>query len=943
MRIHHAPYLALVLVVLFFGLLLWWDSPALYTQTVPTLPYQLTNQHVGLISGAPTGFTELNGVVYFGLASKKRGLWQSDGTAQGTTLVKDIQLLPTSLQRVGDRLYFAVYEDDMTLSLWQSDGTAAGTLPLKRELSLNYGTEFAVIGNTFYFAASDAAHGLELWKSDGTAAGTQLVADLNPGAASSYPGQLTVNNNLLYLVSYDEQYRPHLWQSDGTTAGTQTIMNTNILYPRSLVAMQGVLYFASIGELWRYTPGSAAPTLVANPGIQISLAKALTVVGNRLFFAADDRQHGVELWQSDGTTAGTTLVKDLAPDSANAYPEKLTTVGNLLYFQATDGMVGAELWQSDGTATGTVLVKDLNPGAASAYPSGLTAMNGQLYFLARTDSATNQLWKSDGTANGTLAVADVPIDYYYLIPLTAIGNKLYFSGFDELHGDELWSSDGTTAGTGFVKDLDAGHRGADVIESAQVGNRFYFITAALNPFGSYEQRKLWMSAGRDAPAILLDDQLAFFQLYALDDQTLLLHRYDGTGPALYRHEGGSAAPTLVKGFGRARLTNQIVLQGYLFFHVSAETPDPARPTSLWRTDGTTDGTVELLTSTATTPVPLPRLVFKGQIIAASSDELWVFDEAPTGPTHFKPQGLQGAIRAMVSTTGALYFVEGRLGDTFVEINTLWRSDGTPQGTHPLNVEPAITYIPTLIPVGNGLYLVTHRSTGSSELWYTDGAAGTLKRLLALTPSNYYANFSWITVVNNQLFFVADDGVHGPELWRSNGTPEGTIMLKDIIPQTLANIATAYPGPLFEFGDLLYFGANDGVRGQELWRSDGTSAGTTLFQEINPTIGGSAPDNFIGSAGLFFFAANDGRLGRELWQSNGTASGTRLVADLYPGSPSADPIGRAVFSDTLIFTADNGIDGQQLFDLRTGVPLALPGEQEPLPLAPHHLYLPITKQ
>jgi ELWxxDGT repeat protein len=937
MRVHHAPYLALVLVVLFFGLLLWWDSPALYTQTVPTLPYQLTNQHVGLISGAPTGFTELNGVVYFGLASKKRGLWQSDGTAQGTTLVKDIQLLPTSLQRVGDRLYFAVFEDDAMLSLWQSDGTAAGTLPLKRELSLNYGTEFAVIGNTFYFAASDAAHGLELWKSDGTAAGTQLVADLNPGAASSYPGQLTVNNNLLYLVSYDEQYRPHLWQSDGTTAGTQTIMNTNILYPRSLVAMQGVLYFASIGELWRYTPGSAAPTLVANPGIQISLAKALTVVGNRLFFAADDRQHGVELWQSDGTTAGTTLVKDLAPDSANAYPEKLTTVGNLLYFQATDGMVGAELWQSDGTATGTVLVKDLNPGAASAYPSGLTAMNGQLYFLARTDSATNQLWKSDGTANGTLAVADVPIDYYYLTPLTAIGNKLYFSGFDELHGDELWSSDGTTAGTGFVKDLDAGHRGADVIESAQVGNRFYFITAALNPFGSYEQRKLWMSAGRDAPAILLDDQLAFFQLYALDDQTLLLHRYDGTGPALYRHEGGSAAPTLVKGFGRAILSNQIVLQGRLFFHVSMNFTDPSRFYDLWHSDGTAAGTSKLITGTTT--APLPRLVFNGQIIATNGDELWLLDDAPAGPTHFKPLGLQGSIHTMVSTIDTLYFVASQTVDIFDQTHTLWRSDGTLQGTHLVTMDPSLTFISSLFPVGNSLYLVV----GNSELWYYDSANETLKQLAVLRSSNHYSNFYWKTIVNNQLFFVADDGVHGPEIWRSNGTPEGTLMLKDIAPPALANIATAYPGPLFEFGDLLYFGANDGVRGQELWRSDGTSAGTTLFQEINPTIGGSAPDNFIGSAGLFFFAANDGRLGRELWQSNGTASGTRLVADLYPGSPSADPIGRTVFSDTLIFTADNGIDGQQLFDLRTGVPLALPGEQEPLPLAPHHLYLPITKQ
>ena len=707
--------------------------------------------------------------------------------------------------------------------------------------------------------------------------------------------------------------------------------------------MQGTLYFVSLGELWRYTPGSAEPTLVANPGIQSSLAKALTVVGNRLFFAADDRQHGVELWQSDGTTAGTTLVKDLAPNSTSAYPEKLTTVGNLLYFQATDGMVGAELWKSDGTTAGTVLVKDLNPGTASAYLTGLTAMNGQLYFFAQADATINKLWKSDGTADGTTVVADAPINYSDLKPLTAIGNKLYFSGFDDLHGDELWGSDGTTAGTGFIKDLDASHRGPDFIESAQVGNRLYFITAVLHPFGGYEQRKLWMSEGRNTPAILLDDQIAFSQLYALDDQTLLLHRYGGSGLALYRHGGARTAPTLVKEFGNAILSNQIVLQGRLFFHVSTNFTDPSRIYDLWRSDGTASGTIKLVTGTATASAPLPSLVFNGHIIAASGDELWLLDDPPVGPTHFKPQGLQGSIRTMVSTADALYFVASQPVDIFSEIDTLWRSDGTPQGTRLLTTEPSITAIASLIPVGNSLYLVTYGSNGGSELWYYDGATQLLKQLVALRSPNYYPNFSLTVVANDQLFFIADDGVHGPELWRSNGTPEGTVMLKDIVPPELAKISAAYPGPLFEFGDLLYFGANDGARGQELWRSDGTSAGTALFQEINPTIVGSSPGNFTGRAGLFFFAANDGRLGRELWQSNGTASGTRLVADLYPGSPSADPRGRAVFSDTLIFTADNGIDGQQLFDLRTGVPLALPGEQEPLPLAPHHLYLPITKQ
>jgi len=229
------------------------------------------------------------------------------------------------------------------------------------------------------------------------------------------------------------------------------------------------------------------------------------------------------------------------------------------------------------------------------------------------------------------------------------------------------------------------------------------------------------------------------------------------------------------------------------------------------------------------------------------------------------------------------------------------------------------------------------------LWYTDGVTPTLQLLTALTPARYYNNFSTMTVINNQLFFTADDGVHGPEVWRSDGTVQGTVMLKDIVPPQFAAVPSAYPGPLFEFGDLLYFGANDGVHGQELWRSDGTSAGTILFKEINPTASGSSPTNFVGQAGLFFFAANDGQHGRELWQSNGTSDGTRLVVDLYRGSSGAYPTGRTVVSDTLYFAADNGVDGRQLFELRTGVPLGLPDAGEPLPAPQHHLYFPITKQ
>jgi len=185
----------------------------------------------------------------------------------------------------------------------------------------------------------------------------------------------------------------------------------------------------------------------------------LTDVNGTLFFAADDGTHGFELWKSDGTSAGTTLVKDIYPgpgpfDQVSGPGDSmdqlsLTNVSGTLFFFADDGVHGFELWKSDGTAGGTVIVKDINPGSASSdlqVQGSMLAVNGILYFGAN-DGTGDALWRSDGTQAGTFKLAD-DYDRFHAGPgIVAVGglasiNAGHFGDFDNDGKDDvLWRND----------------------------------------------------------------------------------------------------------------------------------------------------------------------------------------------------------------------------------------------------------------------------------------------------------------------------------------------------------------------------------------------------------------------------------------------------------------------------------------------------------------------
>lgn len=243
----------------------------------------------------------------------------------------------------------------------------------------------------------------------------------------------------------------------GISAGARGFRTTAGLRPAWLTPFLGSLVFSAVDdargrEPWIATPITARRLKDIAPGAASSSPRDFTVFDGALYFTADDRTHGRELWKTDGTNAGTVMVRDIRPGRAGSNPGSLFVFKGRLYFVADDGVHGGELWRTNGTTAGTRLFKDISPTGTSMYPAyqgqptGWAVLAGRLYFSAYR--RYSELWSTDGTSAGTRRVAA----RMYTRDMVAVGGRLYFTGGPDdggcaLDGPFLYTSDGTTAGT----------------------------------------------------------------------------------------------------------------------------------------------------------------------------------------------------------------------------------------------------------------------------------------------------------------------------------------------------------------------------------------------------------------------------------------------------------------------------------------------------------------
>jgi ELWxxDGT repeat protein len=425
-------------------------------------------------------------------------VWVTDATAAGTHRVegapppRDVYGL---LIPAGDQAFYQTGTYFLAEDLWRTDGTGAGTWKV-RGLRDGPGSggplAQAVLGGELIFSARTGSATAPLFVSDGTPEGTRLLSRRAQWAAP--------------LIRVGEKvYFPTLagrgfWSTDGTPAGTRNLSPQAFGFSAPSILGDALLFGAVREtsphgyvdvELFRTDGGR--PRLVRNidpfaietlhhicVGEDSQLGSGVAV-GNRLLFGARDGLNGRELWSTDGTRAGTRLVRDINPATPpgppdnecgdyesrdhtglGSDPQALVAFRNGALFTADDGETGRELWWSDGTAAGTRRVADLRPGAAGAEPHDLTVFRGAVYFFAAVEGVGEALWRTDGTEEGTelvhpLSIRGLPS---WGRSLTVAGGRLYFSAYNESTGAELWSSRGTAATTGLVLDLNRGPAGS---------------------------------------------------------------------------------------------------------------------------------------------------------------------------------------------------------------------------------------------------------------------------------------------------------------------------------------------------------------------------------------------------------------------------------------------------------------------------------------------------
>ncbi|MEM7113985.1 MAG: ELWxxDGT repeat protein [Chloroflexota bacterium] len=821
-------------------------------------PYLVSDIASGTRSSIPKNMIELDAITYFEAinADIETALWRSDGTSEGTWPLKSLRLnnpFNDAIQAattLNGKLYFIGSDLGGGLHLWRSDGTSEGTVIIKSG-DFNWPFQLVSFQDQLFFPAENE-QGRELWHSDGTSQGTKLFVDLEAGEASSSPRDLVVwNDQLLFSATLNGTVQ--LWQTDGTTAGTEFIKEI-------AERPQGPEFFAPIEEALAFQVGRAPVELWRTDGTSDGTYRIKTVVNNDVlldgptmvtidnivYFQGIDDTFGQELWRSDGTPEGTYMLKDIYPGMASSAPEWFTAVDDTLYFRARSPEYGIELWKSDGSEVGTELVHDLEAGDFSSMPHNLVNFQGKLFFGLEQGFG---LWQSDGTRLGTTLFND---ELAHVRELHVFGDKLLFSGETEDSGHELWQSDGTLENTNLVKDVNLLlSADADSKELTLFQDKLYFFAKRF----AGDSHGLWVTDGSDAGTQLIQEGMparGFSQLTVAGDKLYFV----GGDHELWRSDVTEVGTAVLKPFSAtSRLRDLTAVGDDLYFTVHFES-SLGWEGQLWYSDGTD-----------TDPIYLKTLDFSTRdgFVAAGehlyfhldNEQLWRSNGTAEGTIQLSdPDPFNTRYVELVGTPTHLFFSY---------VSELWKLDPATDVMQPLLTDGSLLEIRMGVFENDTTLYFSSCCRDGTLLWKTDGTLeGTLEiATVNENPSRWTYHISNMTMHGDTLYFSAyQRDIESSEidelLWRSDDTSSGTYVIKKLLPEVNSSSISS----LTAAGSYFYFVGNDKSRGKELWQSDGTTDGTVLltsFSNEYQEIAELTPFNT-----QLFFVMDHQNSGREIW-------------------------------------------------------------------------------
>lgn len=782
--------------------------------------------------------------------------------------------------------------------------------------------DFHTIGDRVFFTADNYWNGRELWTSDGTEEGTRLVYDAVPGKEDGHQNESykpsTVENAIHFNGCHIHFYNQNLLSTNLETFITDTIDNIGSSSTQ-LSILNGELYYIKDYSLYK-TNGEKGSSELVKEDVFKSLTGAysgLETCGNKLIFFGYNEIDKKELWISDGTSLGTFPFKYISSSFINNAPSTFGSKSGLYYIGLkNNSSEDAILLTSDGTLSGTKTFNDyLNPSqffelqeyvyfkaqgplgdaiyrlkdnnielfyslqdvdVKTEFLSGITsfafATDDNVWVCGTTLGGCNMIdefsywgnnitmdgdtvyyesddWSNDGVfeyKNGekrrlteTALEDDRDINY-----IAKINGKLLFVpsrySADETFGTEVNSVNLTTLEENVFKNINT--KGESFLESIMGTDDHLYLE-------SNEGRNIWSingvsnvasevlsDGGSENGLFLLNDQLHYLNTNFEDpiDMGGKLEKYNevnGQNELIYKFPDqqyvsySSTISDNQKGY--------IAIGDFRGF--------------IWETDGTTSGTQKLLGSNTQD--------FGTDLIALIPDFLLYRDAMNGGFISFQP------------STGAHYKLTEAYNSAFTSVfkNKFYLTDYADGKISLYRTKGTVIHKELLIEGFQSL-----DSFVDGEDFYVFGSNNNVFSLYKINDTssepvlirNFTSgNFSIGAKIGNEIIFSAEDSLvgMGQELWVTDGTSSGTSFLYDINEGPSSSSAKNWVSK----EDHIYFTADDGVHGEELWEYNYISDSFRMIEDLHP-IEGSEPKNLTVVGNMLYFVADDGQVGRELW-------------------------------------------------------------------------------